>query len=506
MYLEHFGLQEVPFSLAPDPRYLYLSAQHREALAHLLYGVMSEGGFVQLTGEIGTGKTTVCRCFLERLPEGTEAAVILNPRLGEAELVAAICDEFRLPPGEGPTGVKASLDRLNAYLLDAHARGRRAVLVIDEAQNLDPGALELVRLLTNLETSRHKLLQIVLMGQPELRETLARPELRQLAQRITARFHLGPLSREEVGAYLGHRLGVAGCHERLFPPESVRLLRRQSGGVPRLINILADRALLGAYVQGLRQVDAVTVRQAAREVSGSERGRIGRVGRAAAVAAVVAAVTLAGLALLGRDAPAPPRVVTAAPAVEPETSAAQVAPPAAGPVAEPVVKPVVKPVARPVTKPVTKPVAEPVAEPAPVTPAVAQPGPAVPPALTALLQEPEARQQEKVLSRFLATLGIAWSGGGAEEICGRVRRTGLRCLRGGGDWRELLRLDRPGVVELIDEAGSAWILVEGQRGGQVTLAAGGARTVVGAERLAGYGVVSYVLAWKPAGATALEGE
>jgi general secretion pathway protein A len=268
MYLEHFGLRELPFSLAPDPRYLYLSAQHREALAHLLYGVQSEGGFVQLTGEVGTGKTTVCRCFLEQLPKSTRAAVILNPSLTAEDLLAAICDEFEIPRPGGPSSLKASLDSINRFLLDAHAAGERAVLIVDEAQNLDPVVLEQVRLLTNLETSRHKLLQIILMGQPELRATLARSDLRQLAQRITARFHLQPLSREETAAYVRHRLGVAGCHDELFPPAVIGRLQRLSRGVPRLINILCDRSLLGAYVQGRYRVDRATLDQAAREVAG----------------------------------------------------------------------------------------------------------------------------------------------------------------------------------------------------------------------------------------------
>jgi len=283
MYLEYFGLREFPFSLAPNPRFLYLSAQHREALAHLLYGVSSEGGFVQLTGEVGTGKTTVCRCFLEQLPPGTRAAVILNPALTAEELLAAICDEFRIARPEGSASVKSSLDLINRFLLGVHAAGEQAVLVIDEAQNLDAAVLEQLRLLTNLETSSRKLLQIILMGQPELRVTLARSDLRQLAQRITARFHLRPLSREETRAYVKHRLEVAGSAEELFPAAVIGRLRRLSRGVPRLINILCDRALLGAFVQGQHRVGYATLAQAAREVAGE--GVWGRERIAAATAA-----------------------------------------------------------------------------------------------------------------------------------------------------------------------------------------------------------------------------
>src|SRR3954468_10522242 len=211
MYASYFGLKQEPFSIAPDPRLLFMSERHREALAHLLYGVGGGGGFVLLTGEIGTGKTTVCRCFLEQIPPATDVAYIFNPKLTALELLQSVCDEFHIavPRKEGATA-KDWLDPLNAYLLKAHADGRNSVLVIDEAQNLSADVLEQLRLLTNLETSERKLLQIVLIGQPELREVLARPELEQLAQRIVARYHLDALSLEETAQYVRHRLEVAG--------------------------------------------------------------------------------------------------------------------------------------------------------------------------------------------------------------------------------------------------------------------------------------------------------
>jgi general secretion pathway protein A len=266
MYQSYFGLAEAPFSIAPDPRYLYMSERHQEALAHLLYGVNGSGGFVLLTGEVGAGKTTVCRCLLEQIPESCDLAYIFNPRQTVEELLATICAEFGIAVPPGNSSVKVFVDCINTYLLDAHARGRHAVLVIDEAQNLSADVLEQMRLLTNLETSQRKLLQIILLGQSELAEMLARPELRQLAQRVIARYHLGPLAKQEVADYVQHRLAVAGTQRKLFPDALMNSLYRLSGGTPRVINVLCDRALLGAYVQAKERVDHATLKQAAREV------------------------------------------------------------------------------------------------------------------------------------------------------------------------------------------------------------------------------------------------
>jgi len=266
MYKEHFGFRELPFSITPDPRYLFLSEQHREALAHLLYGIKSDGGFVLLTGEVGTGKTTVCRCLLEQIPENTDIAFILNPKMTSEELLAAVCDELRISYPEGNKSIKVFVDRINEYLLNAHARGRKTVLIIEEAQNLAPDVLEQIRLLTNLETNHRKLLQIVLVGQPELKAMLSRPDMLQLSQRITARYHIGPLSKGEVGAYVNHRLAVAGATRKVFPDSTFDKLYRLSKGIPRMINVICDRALLGAYVQGNVMVDSRTLATAAREV------------------------------------------------------------------------------------------------------------------------------------------------------------------------------------------------------------------------------------------------
>jgi general secretion pathway protein A len=266
MYLEYFNLTERPFSITPDPRFLYMSARHREALAHLLYGLGEGGGFVQLTGEVGTGKTTICRCLLEQVPENVDIALVLNPKVTSIELIATVCDELGIEYPAGDTSIKSLTDVLNRYLLDAYARGRRTVLILDEAQNLSADVLEQVRLLTNLETSTQKLLQIVLIGQPELRSLLAREDMRQLSQRVTARYHLDPISREEAGAYIKHRLQICGISQTVFSKRSVDRIQQLSGGIPRLINVLCDRSMLGAYVEGKTQVDPKVVKKAAREV------------------------------------------------------------------------------------------------------------------------------------------------------------------------------------------------------------------------------------------------
>jgi len=273
MYAAFFGLQQNPFSIAPDPRFLFMSERHREALAHLLYGLDAGGGFVLLSGDIGTGKTTVCRLFLDQIPANCNVAYIFNPKLTETELLQSICDEFHVVVpkiGAAAPTVKDLVDPLNAFLLEAHAAGRNNVLIIDEAQNLSAGVLEQLRLLTNLETAERKLLQIILIGQPELRSMLARPELEQLAQRVIARYHLDALSVPETAQYVRHRLEVAGL-ERPMPFDRAALYRihQLSRGVPRRINLLCDRALLGAFAQSRAVVDKSMVSQAAREVFGA---------------------------------------------------------------------------------------------------------------------------------------------------------------------------------------------------------------------------------------------
>ena len=247
-----------------------MSQRHREALAHLLFGMGEKGGFVLLTGEVGTGKTTLCRSLLEQVPEGVEVALVLNPKQTSLELVASLCDELKVSYPTPAESLKVLIDHLNRHLLEIHAKGQRTVVIIDEAQNLSTDVLEQVRLLTNLETTTQKLLQILLIGQPELQGMMAQPELRQLGQRVTARYHLTPLSIEETAAYIEHRLEVAGCKRPLFTRSTLHLIHRLSGGVPRLINTISDRALLGAYGTKRSVVNRSLARRAAAEVMGKK--------------------------------------------------------------------------------------------------------------------------------------------------------------------------------------------------------------------------------------------
>ncbi|WNC73115.1 AAA family ATPase [Thalassotalea psychrophila] len=267
-YTGYFGLNDIPFSIAPNPHYLFMSGRHQEALTHLTYGLGDAGGFVLLTGEVGTGKTTVSKCLLEQLPENTQAAFILNPTLSAKELLATVCDELSIDYDSGNATLKTFTDIILQQLLNNHQQGKNTLLIIDEAQHLQPEVLEQLRLLTNLETHTKKLLQVILIGQPELQELLKRRDLRQLAQRITARYHLLPLNQKEVSLYIKHRLSIAGCTNPLFKPSAIALIHKITGGVPRLVNLICDRALLGAYSQEKQQVDKSIVKQSAKETLG----------------------------------------------------------------------------------------------------------------------------------------------------------------------------------------------------------------------------------------------
>jgi general secretion pathway protein A len=304
MYTSFFGLNEKPFSITPDPRYLFMSERHTEALAHLVYGLNESGGFIQLTGEVGTGKTTLVRGLLQQLPEETDVALILNPQISRTEFLIAICEELGALIPEDTCSSKALTDSLNHFLLKNHGRGRRTVLIVDEAQNLAIDVLEQVRLLTNLETSKQKLLQIILIGQPELRELLARNELRQLAQRVTGRYHLEPLLRDETSGYIDHRLNVAGAPRQIFSPQAKREVYRLSQGVPRIINVICDRSLLGAFSTDEPEISPELVRRAAAEVYDASRLSMSRwfpglklVIATAAVAVVVAGVAWAAVSM-----------------------------------------------------------------------------------------------------------------------------------------------------------------------------------------------------------------
>ena len=295
MYTDFFGLTEIPFSIAPDPAYLFLSERHREALAHLTFGLTETGGFVLLTGEVGTGKTTVSRCLLEQLPEGTQTAFILNPALNAKELLASVCDELQIPYSATTASLKTLFDGIRDHLLSRQQEQQATVLLIDEAQHLQPEVLEQLRLLTNLETNKRKLLKVILIGQPELQELLRQQQLRQLAQRITARYHLLPLNADEVVQYVQHRLKVANCQRPIFTRKALNQLHRLSGGVPRLINLLCDRALLAAYSQQRWQVDHKLLQSAAKEVQGLVEGHaagINRLWRVMSAACILATLSL----------------------------------------------------------------------------------------------------------------------------------------------------------------------------------------------------------------------
>ena len=422
MYAAYFGLQHEPFSIAPDPRYLFMSERHREALAHLLYGVKGGGGFVLLTGEIGAGKTTVCRCFLEQVPKRCNVAYIFNPKLDVDELLQTVCQEFHIPdPADGSArpGVKARVDALNDYLLRTHAVGQNNVLIIDEAQNLSTEVLEQLRLLTNLETNERKLLQIILIGQPELRERLAAPELEQLAQRVIARYHLEALSAAETAAYIRHRLQVAGLKGPLpFDRAALQRIHALSRGVPRRINLLCDRALLGAYATERQQVDRDIVDRAAGEVFAATRPSPGS--GLAPLPRTLALGGLAAAAIFG--------VVALAVALDPgprDSGAATVARSA--------------PAGRAAAVPVAVR-ASPAASASPGSPPVA------PPPLSDWLEAGQSWAGEREAWRALAAHWGVPSGPGLP--CGAEADAALQCHRGNGSLGLLRQLDRPAVLTL----------------------------------------------------------
>jgi general secretion pathway protein A len=435
VYTEFFGLNEKPFAITPDPRYLYMSARHADALAHLIYGISESGGFIQLTGEVGTGKTTLIRSLLEQLPAKAEIALILNPQLSTLEFLEVICQELRIPK-TAEDSVRARVDALNSYLLRAYAEARRIVLIVDEAQALTPELLEQIRLLTNLETPKKKLLQIILIGQPELRDLLDRPEMRQVAQRITGRYHLEPLGKEDTALYVRHRMKVAGAQSDVFTPPAIRMLYRRARGIPRLINVVADRALLAAYTRDQRLVDRGIVVRAAAEVFG--RRKTGwRWWPAAAIPVALAAFVLATTNLwqpVGQQ-PLPVAAATALPA----TVAA-----AAGAPAQRTEEPNEITVSEATTAAPTSSAPE---APEPVT-------------LAAVSAEPGfVMDRDQAVAELLGL----WGGSYDRErgdACDQAAREGLQCLvQQNGSLGELRRLNWPAIVTLIDENGAAHFVV-----------------------------------------------
>ncbi|MCJ8316921.1 AAA family ATPase [Idiomarina sp.] len=305
MYQNYFGLQAEPFSIAPDPNYLYLSERHQEALAHLTQGLQGSGGFILLTGEVGTGKTTVSRALIEQLPESTETAFILNPMLNEDELLASLCDEFGIRYQKRSATRKVLTDKLSQFLLKANEDGQQCVVLIDEAQHLRPQVLEQLRLLTNLETHNKKLLRVILIGQPELQDLLRRQELRQLAQRITARYHLLPLTEQDTQRYIAYRLQVAGANRPLFTAAAAKRAHQLTQGIPRLLNLYCDRALLAAYTDSSPEVKPAHLNQAAIELDGpSKRGKPNKT-KALSVAGSLLLFAVAAVATFWYSSPSP---------------------------------------------------------------------------------------------------------------------------------------------------------------------------------------------------------
>ncbi len=463
MYTAHFGLNAAPFSITPDPHYLYLSVRHREALAHLLYGVNEGPGFVLLTGEVGTGKTTLCRSLIEQLPDTVDVALLLNPRLTPVELLAALFDELRISYDSQYT-LKDFLDTLNSYLLTAHAVGRRTVLIIDEAQNLSADVLEQVRLLTNLETSSHKLLQIILVGQPELSRSLKRNNLRQLAQRITARYHLLPLSAKDTQAYINHRLAISGAKNPLFTDAAMRLVYRYSKGVPRLINIICDRALLGGYVKNEEQIDTHTVRKGVQEVRGENIKRYSPLGW---LTGLLATVLLVGALMwwwfppgevplfesLFENSATPPQAELSL------SSHEDIAPPTE-----------------------------------PASPAAQQTPPPTPDLLGLL----EKTSTELAFVTLFGFWDLDYTSLAGNKACQRAATQGLACLLRTGTWDELRRFNRPAVIELVTNEGKQYHLVVARlQGDTASLAIGGERFEFSSSEINRYWLGQFLLLWQP---------
>ena len=458
MYTSFFGLNEKPFSITPDPRYLFMSERHGEALAHLVYGVTESGGFVQLTGEVGTGKTTLVRTLLlNRMPENADVAVVLNPQITAHEFLLTICEELGIDVPVHNDSIKVLTDALNHHLLNAHADGRRTILVVDEAQNLAPAVLEQVRLLTNLETAKQKLLQIILIGQPELRELLGRNDLRQLAQRITGRYHLKPLSRDETAQYIEHRLRVAGALGEVIDDGAKKTVFNLSDGVPRLINVICDRALLGAYSQESRVITRRLIKRAAAEVSGELSSA--PVWRRVAAAVVTIGIVMAGTWSFTRE-PAP-ITVTASPVDSPPT---------VGSVAD---------------------AAETIADPPT-------------PTATASLSEELVLAGDLTTSDFaLASLFELWDldyTRGSIGACSQAATAGLACLSQRGSWSGLRQLNRPAIIFLIDDHGDAHELVlTAIHGNSAELSIGGVTVTHPVDDITDIWFGQFMLLWRPPG-------
>lgn len=550
MFQEYFGIEENPFSNTPDPKYLFMSDRHQEALAHLQYGAQGSSGFVLLTGEVGTGKTTLCRCLVEQLPDHIDLALCLNPNLNETELLATICDELGIDVSDArPDSVKDHMDALNKHLLDGHARGRRTVLIIDEAQNLSRPLLERVRLLTNLETSKTKLLQVILIGQPELREILSRGDMRQLSQRITARYHLDPMTREEADNYIRHRLQVGGLDAGLITLGALAEIHARSGGIPRLINSICERSLLGAFAGGKTSIEESLARTAAHEVLGREvpgrdslgpppqrRQGAGAIGwltgiglAAAAIAGTVILSSMDTVAVLSPIlSPGP-----AAPVTSTEKEAAT-KPASIGPAKNPIPVPAPAPAPakedREAAAVIDRLIAQGAVKGAVKTPpkelketpiaSVAPGAPVVPPGEpgggTPGEMGPSSAANEKItLENLFRHPGVK---GGLDTAvtrlfglwnrkppplaglnpCAEAQALGLKCLRHRGSWASMENIDRPLLISLVNAKGDRrFAVVTAINGRTATLALGDSEITAGVEALQALWSGDFLVLWEP---------
>lgn len=460
MYTSFFGLNEKPFSITPDPRYLYMSERHGEALAHLVYGVTESGGFMQLTGEVGTGKTILVRTLLaSRVPGNADVAVVLNPQLSALEFLQTIAEELGIPEPQEKDSIKALIDALNRYLLVAHADGRRTILVVDEAQNLARDVLEEVRLLTNLETSKQKLLQIILIGQPELRDLLSRNDLRQLAQRITGRYHLQPLSRDETAQYIEHRLQVAGGLGDIFDASAKREVFRLSQGVPRIINVICDRALLGAYSREMRRITRRVVRRAHAEVAGRAYVPPWLRWATPLMIATGMAMLVFGIWSLYSERQSTP------------STAAESLAPAANNSVQPVVT-------------------------TSIETAAPEPG------TDATLDEQLSLANELTRTAVAhATLFELWGlpiGRDSNNACGQAQTTGHTCVSQRGSWNSLRLLDRPAILTLTDSRGNTHrAVLTAINGANADLSLGGVSVSHPIAIISEMWIGEYQFIWKP---------
>jgi general secretion pathway protein A len=509
MYLEFFGISDKPFQITPDTRFLYLTPRHRDGLAHLLYGADETGGFVLLTGEVGTGKTMLCRSVLEQMPEHVNVALILNPRQSSKELIASICDELNIPYRRSTTSLKYLVDRLNLYLLKQHAQGKRTVLVVDEAQNLRAEVLEQIRLLTNLEVATQKLLQIILIGQPELQAILARPELRQLTQRITARFHLTPLSKEETAAYIRHRLQIVGFKGELFSKGAVGMVHQLSSGVPRLVNNICERSMMGAYGENVHRIDRKLVRKAAGEVlQPTERFQPMQWAAGGAIAAGTAALLLSIWGLLpsasqesyANTGPATTIVETlASQAIIEDKPIAQKN--------EDMTKEMFAKVAPAINIPSTGNAEFIVSQQRRLTEELSSVKQSEKSFLNLIDDSSLRTSNNKAFTTLFSYWGLSYPELKGETACERATAAELRCIFGKAGWDEIRRHNRPAVLEIINADGKRkQIVVLALQGNQVSLNIGGKVVTITTKSVDPFWYGNYLLLWRspPAGSNVLK--